>query len=135
MTDVLTRAQRSACMAAVRGRNTTPEMRVRRIAHRMGFRYALHRKNLPGSPDLVFSSRKKIIFVHGCFWHSHDCKAGQNVPASNRDYWTSKLERNARRDQRNMSLLQEDGWRILVVWECQTKDLEFSERLLHFLAP
>jgi len=120
--DVLTVEQRSACMRAVRGQDTTPEMRVRRMTHHMGYRYALHKKNLPGSPDLVFPARKKVIFVHGCFWHLHDCKAGKNAPASNQNYWTAKRERNAERDRASVEALTSQGWSVLVVWECETKD-------------
>jgi DNA mismatch endonuclease, patch repair protein len=123
MADVLTPEERSACMRAVRGQDTTPEMRVRRTAHYMGYRYALHKKNLPGSPDLVFPARKKIIFVHGCFWHMHDCKAGRKIPASNTEYWTAKRARNAERDRESIAALTSQGWKVLLVWECETKDL------------
>ena len=134
MADVLTPKQRSACMRAVRGQDTTPEMLVRRTTHRMGFRYALHKKDLPGSPDLVFPARKKIIFVHGCFWHLHHCKAGQNAPSSNVSYWTAKREKNAARDRRHISALKRQGWRVLVIWECKTKDREgLGDRIAAFL--
>lgn len=124
MADVLTREERSACMRAVRNRNTTPEMRVRRAAHSLGYRYSLHKRTLPGSPDLVFASRRKVIFVHGCFWHKHDCRAGNKVPVQNADYWSGKRERNVARDRRASDLLVALGWRVLLVWECQTKDLD-----------
>lgn len=121
MADVLTPEQRSACMAAVRSRNTTPEMVVRRLVHRMGYRYALHKKALPGCPDLAFVSRRKAIFVHGCFWHGHNCRRGARVPVGNRDYWTAKIARNKKRDRLSRRALEAVGWRALVIWECQLR--------------
>jgi DNA mismatch endonuclease (patch repair protein) len=123
VTDTLTPQQRSQCMRAVRGKDTTPELTVRRLAHCMGFRYALHSRNLPGKPDLVFRSRKKIIFVHGCFWHKHSCRHGRISPVSNSDYWCAKREKNSIRDRRHVLQLREKGWDVLIVWECWTKDL------------
>ena len=112
---------RSANMRAIRGKNTAPEMTVRSLAHRLGYRFRLHRKDLPGKPDLVFPSRRKIIFVHGCFWHAHACKSGL-VPHTNREFWTAKLEANKARDRRTVHLLTEDRWRVLVIWECELKN-------------
>lgn len=109
-------------MRAVRSQDTQPELAVRRIAHNLGFRFRLHRKDLPGSPDLVFPRRKKIILVHGCFWHAHDCARGARTPKQNRDYWTAKIERNAQRDRKVMRELNAAGWATLVIWECQTRD-------------
>lgn len=121
-------------MAAVRSRHTKPEMRVRRAVHAMGYRYSLHKKDLPGSPDLVFTSRKKILFVHGCFWHVHECRAGRNAPASNLEYWRKKRRRNVARDRRDVQRLIERGWQVLVVWECETKDRKaLAQRLGKFL--
>jgi len=131
--DNLTRAQRSETMRRVRGKDTGPELRVRRMVHGMGFRYRLHVKELPGSPDLLFPARAKVIFVHGCFWHGHDCRAGLNRPSSNRRYWTPKLERNRRRDRANRTRLRRLGWRVLVVWECQLKSHTLRDRLASFL--
>lgn len=100
----------------------------------MGYRYALHRKNLPGKPDLVFVSRRKIIFVHGCFWHLHRCRHGRVSPASNMDYWRAKRERNKQRDKEHLGSLRVTDWKVLVVWECWTRDLEgLGKRLVDFL--
>ena len=112
---------RSRIMRAVKDRDTKPEMAVRRMVHAMGCRYRLHRKDLPGKPDLVFTSRKKIIFVHGCFWHGHDCARGARVPKSNRDYWETKIKRNMDRDRKARMALLENGWGVLTVWECELK--------------
>ena len=109
-------------MARVRGKDTGPEMRVRRLVHEMGYRYRLHRRNLPGVPDLAFSSRRKVIFVHGCWWHGHDCPGGRKRPKTNKSYWLPKLERNRTRDAANQAELRARGWGALVLWECQLKD-------------
>src|SRR5271157_3047153 len=110
--------QRSRIMRAVKGRDTAPELIVRRLAHSMGYRFRLHRKDLPGNPDLVFRRLRKIIFVHGCFWHGHDCARGARVPKSNRDYWTKKIARNKERDRAACAALMHSGWNYLIVWEC-----------------
>jgi DNA mismatch endonuclease, patch repair protein len=124
----------SARMAKVRQKGTAPELVVRRLVHGMRYRYRLHRKDLPGKPDLVFPSRRKVIFVHGCFWHGHHCRAGRNRPASNRAYWEAKLNGNHQRDAKNVVALEAAGWKILVLWECQIKNrLETIERIRHFL--
>ncbi|HWE06984.1 MAG TPA: DNA mismatch endonuclease Vsr [Rhizomicrobium sp.] len=122
--DTFSAAERSAVMKRVRSKDTQPEMAVRSMVHRMGFRYALHRRDLPGNPDMVFPSRQRIIFVHGCFWHGHSCRSGRNRPASNTDYWIAKLNRNVARDSSNRRRLRSLGWRMLVVWECELKDPE-----------
>jgi len=111
-------------MAKVRSKDTKPEMIVRRLIYSLGFRYRLHRKDLPGKPDLVFFHRKKVIFVHGCFWHRHNCKAGRKEPKSNQEYWIPKLERNLLRDKENREVLVKMGWRVLVLWECELKNKE-----------
>ena len=116
--------QRSRTMRAVKGKDTGLEMRVRRLVHSIGYRYRLHRKDLPGKPDLVFPARRKVIFVNGCFWHQHDCPRGSRTPKANRDYWSRKLERNKNRDRANLARLREDGWDALVVWECEAKDTD-----------
>jgi DNA mismatch endonuclease (patch repair protein) len=130
MGDTLTTEQRSACMRSVRGKNTMPEMVVRRLVHTMGYRYALHAKSLPGRPDLVFVSRRKIIFVHGCFWHKHNCRHGRISPVTNSDYWNDKRDRNAKRDRDHIKYLRKDGWNVLVIWECWTKDTESLRKRL-----
>jgi DNA mismatch endonuclease (patch repair protein) len=122
--------QRSWIMSRIRGRNTGPEMRVRRLAHAMGYRYRVHRKDLPGCPDMVFKSRRKIIFVHGCFWHLHEGCRLNRKPKSRTAYWHAKLERNKARDQENLRRLEEAGWEVLVIWECETEDLMFIEKRL-----
>lgn len=110
----------SAHMSRIRKTDTKPEMAVRRIAHRLGHRYRLYCSDLPGTPDLVFRRSKKVIFVHGCFWHQHNCRLGKQ-PSANKEYWLPKLARNIRRDSEVRKRLTDDGWRILVIWECQTK--------------
>ena len=125
-----TAEQRSRIMRAVRGADTTPELAVRRLAHSMGFRFRLHRKDLPGKPDLTFPRLRKVIFVHGCFWHGHDCARGARVPVQNRDYWTRKVARNVERDMSAQSALQRLGWKSLVVWECEIKNQNRLRRAL-----
>src|ERR1700754_3903516 len=122
MTDVFDKAQRSAVMRQVKGRDTTPEMIVRRALTRLGARYRLHRKDLPGSPDVAMPGRRLAIFVHGCFWHGHDCPRGARTPKQNRDYWTAKIARNRARDTANAAALAAMGWRVATLWECELKD-------------
>lgn len=135
MTDKLSPERRSANMRAIRSRGMKPELRVRRAAHALGYRFRLHRPDLPGNPDLVFPSRRKAVFVHGCFWHQHrGCQDGR-LPKSNRYYWRSKLTRNVRRDAEHLTALKMNGWKVLVVWECQTADeSRLSLRLSRFLS-
>lgn len=133
MTDVHTPQQRSFNMSRIRNRNTRPEMKVRSIVHGMGYRYALHRKDLPGKPDLVFTRRRKIIFVHGCFFHMHDCPYGRVVPRTNAEFWRRKRLSNVERDRRNAAELERQGWEVLTVWECMTKPAAV-ERLPKLLA-
>lgn len=134
--DTLTPKQRSERMSKVRGRDTKPEMVVRRLVHGLGYRYRLHRAELPGKPDLVFLARKKVIFVHGCFWHRHDdpaCRLAR-LPKSRLEFWGPKLEGNRKRDVDNLARLAEMGWRSLVIWECQVKDRRALEaRVKEFL--
>ena len=133
--DTFTAAQRSAVMRRVRSAGTGPEMAVRRMVHGLGYRYALHRSGLPGRPDLAFPCRKKVIFVHGCFWHGHYCRAGRNRPASNRDYWLPKLDRNKSRDRAHRRNLRAMGWKVLAVWECQLNRPErVRDRISKFLS-
>lgn len=121
-------------MQSVRSKDTGPEMLVRRLVHGMGYRYRLHQRNLPGNPDLVFAARRKVIFVHGCFWHGHSCASGKKRPKSNVKYWHQKLERNRARDLQNQNLLRRNGWDVIVIWECELSNLnETSERIRKFL--
>lgn len=125
---------RSRIMAAVPQANTRPEMRVRQVAHCLGFRFRLHRRDLPGSPDIVFPRRKAVVFVHGCFWHHHGCSRS-TVPSSNRAFWNKKFLENQRRDARVRRRLRQTGWRVLVVWECQTRDpARVASKLCTFLS-
>ncbi len=123
--DTLTIPERSERMSRIRSADTKPEMRVRRLVHQMGFRYRLHRTDLPGNPDLVFPGSRKIIFVHGCFWHRHDqyCKYTR-WPKSKLDFWKPKLEHNHERDRIVRRQLRKLGWRVLVIWECQLKNVD-----------
>lgn len=112
---------RSAIMRRVRGKNTRPELIVRKALHKLGFRYTLHESSLPGKPDLVFPKYRTVVFVHGCFWHGHKCPRGARLPVANRSYWKSKIAGNQSRDLRNRTLLEELGWQVLTVWECQLR--------------
>ena len=124
---------RSENMRRIRHKDMAPELAVRRLAHGMGYRYRLHRKDLPGKPDLVFVSRRKVIFVHGCFWHMHGCKVSHQ-PKSNLDYWVSKLARNKIRDTKHVKALRADGWHVLVVWECELRQIaKVQQRIARFL--
>ena len=121
MADKISKERRSENMRRIRSVGMRPELLVRRLTHQMGYRYRLHVKNLPGRPDLVFSPRQKVIFVHGCFWHQHSCVDG-GIPRTNRRYWQPKLEGNKKRDYRQRAQLAKQGWRSLVIWECETKN-------------
>ena len=133
--DRLSPAQRSAVMARVRGKDTGPEMLVRRLAHGLGFRFRLYRRDLPGRPDLVFVRLRKVIFVNGCFWHAHKCAHGRRLPVANRDYWIKKRRRNAARDRTAMQALTQAGWAVLTVWECEIRDPDrLRRRLQRFLS-
>lgn len=122
MADTVSKARRSWIMSRVRSENTGPERVVRSLAHRLGFRFALHRRDLPGSPDIVFPCRHRVIFVHGCFWHGHACARGNRLPVTHAAYWRTKIKKNRRRDARNNSRLRKLGWKVLSVWECQIAD-------------
>lgn len=127
--DTISRKRRSENMRQIRSKDMKPEMIVRRLVHRMGYRYRLHRRDLPGKPDLVFGPRRAVILVHGCFWHQHDdpeCKIAR-MPKSRLDYWEPKLARNKERDRERQVKLMSLGWRVLTVWECQTKQTKLSE--------
>ena len=121
-------------MRRIRKVDTKPEMLVRRMVHGMGYRYGLHQSKLPGRPDIVLTRHRKVILVHGCFWHRHDCADGRKLPRSKPEYWGPKLERNRRRDEASVTRLRELGWTVLVVWECETRDRrQLSKRLASFL--
>ena len=121
-------------MRAIRKTDTKPEMQVRSMLHRLGYRYRLHDRGLPGTPDLVFSGARKVVFVHGCWWHRHDCALGKKQPRSNIDYWLPKLARNATRDRANIAALEAIGWRVFVVWECELDRAEtVQDRLVRSL--
>ena len=124
MVDSLSSKERSEIMARVRSKNTRPELRVRKLVFALGYRYRLHDRKLPGSPDLVFRPRKKVIFVHGCFWHRHARCALARLPKSRVDFWIPKLEGNKLRDERNRRALSRQGWKVLTIWECQLTELE-----------
>jgi DNA mismatch endonuclease (patch repair protein) len=117
-------------MAAIRSRDTKPEMIVRRLVFRMGYRFRLHRRDLPGRPDMVFAGRRKIIEVRGCFWHGHTCKDGGRSPETNSAYWKSKIARNVSRDRQNAEQLRNLGWELLEIWECELKDKNNLELLI-----
>jgi len=132
--DTLTPKQRSERMSRVRGKDTKAEMQVRRIVHGLGFRYRLHRKDLPGCPDLVFPARRKAIFVHGCFWHRHQGCRLARLPKSRLEFWQTKLESNRQRDVKTLRSLANLGWKVLVIWECQLNKRERLEgEILDFL--
>ncbi len=129
-------AARSAIMRAVKSADTRPEMFVRRMIHALGFRYRLHRRDMPGSPDLAFPARRKAIFVHGCFWHGHDCKRGARQPKANAEYWSAKIARNRARDAAAIEALTALGWSSFVIWECETAksvSAELREGVIDFL--
>lgn len=135
MADTLTQAQRQQCMRAVTGKNTAPEIAVRKICRELGYRYRTQRKDLPGTPDFVFSDYTSVVLVHGCYWHCHRCKRGRSTPTTNADFWRMKRKENRLRDRRVVRALRRLGWRVLVVWECQTKDRQrLAARLAAFLS-
>lgn len=133
MADVFTKEQRSRAMSRVKNKNTKPEVHVRRMLHRMGYRFRLHRRDLPGAPDIVLPRYRSIVFVHGCFWHSHDCPRGAR-PSTRAKFWNAKLDSNIERDRVNRVVLEQRGWRVLTVWECELRDPDtVHDKLRHFL--
>lgn len=120
--DKISPERRSANMGRIRSKNTSPEIVLRRLIHGLGYRFRLHRRDLPGKPDIVFPSRRKIILMHGCFWHQHSACPEGRIPGSRPEYWVEKLKRNQVRDEANRTLLEQQGWKIFVVWECELKD-------------
>lgn len=140
MADTLTPEQRSANMSRIRGKNTKPELLVRRLLHAAGYRFRLHGAaagaKLPGKPDLVFPGRKKVVFVNGCFWHTHTCRAGTRSPSTNAEFWAEKRHRTVQRDAAAVAKLKAAGWDTLVVWECEIKDVgPLEKQLRDFLGP
>jgi DNA mismatch endonuclease (patch repair protein) len=117
-------------MAAIRGKDTKPEIVVRTALHALGYRFRLHRRDLPGTPDIVLPKYRTVIFVHGCFWHSHDCRYGKVAPATRSEFWSYKRAGTVARDQRKMETLEAEGWRVLTIWECETKEPGAVGRLL-----
>jgi DNA mismatch endonuclease (patch repair protein) len=135
MADTRTKEQRSRIMKSVGARDTGPELTVRRLLHRLGYRYRLHARDLPGRPDIIFPGRRKVIFIHGCFWHGHGCGKGK-LPKSRAEYWTAKIKGNRDRDARAVARLEDAGWQSLSVWQCELKSLEKIDRALReFLGP
>jgi len=132
--DVLTKEQRSYCMSRIRKTDTKPELVVRSIVHRLGYRFRLYRKDLPGCPDIVLPRHRKVIFVHGCWWHRHNCKLGKRKPKTRIDYWIPKLQGNKERHKKNLRKLRKLGWKVLTIWECQTRKPEkLVQKLVKFL--
>lgn len=119
-------------MQAVKDRDTGPEMAVRRAVHALGYRYRLHRRDLPGCPDIVLPRLRKIIFINGCFWHGHDCSRGSRVPKTNKEYWMTKITLNRKRDSEAYSALRDQGWQVMILWECELKK-DLSAKLRGFL--
>lgn len=132
--DSVSSSSRSENMSRIKSSDTQPEIQVRHVLHGLGYRYTLHRRDLPGVPDIVFPSRRKIIFVQGCFWHQHKRCADGRIPKSRVRYWEPKLQRNVERDRRNISKLRRDGWGVMLVWECDTVNADrLRKRLVRFL--
>lgn len=131
--DIYSKQKRSEMMSRVRVANTKPEMIVRRKLHSLGFRFRLHRKELPGKPDIVLTKHRAVIFVHGCFWHQHESCSKAKPPSSNVEFWENKLKENMRRDFRNVSELKRLGWHVLIVWECETKNDKYIKSVNDFL--
>lgn len=127
--DTLSPEQRSRLMSRVRGRDTGPELLIRSMLHKLGYRFRVHRRDLPGTPDLVFPARRSVLFVHGCFWHGHSCRCGRR-PSSNVAFWDEKIRRNKERDARVRKQLRRAGWRVSAVWQCETKDRSTLEKKL-----
>ncbi len=132
MADTVSPAIRSRMMSAVRSKNTKPEIYIRKVLHALGYRFRLHRKDLPGKPDIVFPSRRSVIFVNGCFWHGHTCHAGA-LPATRREFWEEKIGKNRERDAMNTTALKVDGWRVLTVWECELKNPDTIQMVAKWL--
>lgn len=136
MTDNLTPTQRSQCMSRIKGKDTKPEKTIRSLLHRMGYRFRIHRRDLPGNPDIVLPKYKKVIFVHGCFWHGHEGCNRAKIPGSNKAFWHEKLSKNIERDRQNQKKIKILGWDYLIIWQCEIKkgDLDkLAQKLTCFL--
>ncbi len=129
--DVHTSEQRSRNMAAIKAGNTGPEMRVRSLLHSLGYRYRLHRKELPGKPDVVLVKHRTVIFVHGCFWHCHECRWGRVIPKTRPEFWSKKRAGNVGRDVRHKAALEQAGWKVITIWECETRSQDEIRRVLN----
>lgn len=135
MVDRLSRAERSFLMSKIQAKNSKPEILVRSIAHRLGYRFRLHRRDLPGTPDITFPKLNKVIFVHGCYWHRHEKCRFAYSPKSNIEFWNEKFFRNVERDKKNVKELMEIGVSVLIIWECETADIEkLNKKILSFLS-
>lgn len=135
MVDVLTPEQRRYNMSQIKSKDTKPEITIRRLLHKLGYRYRLHRADLPGKPDMIFPKIKKVIFVHGCYWHMHRCRYGRVVPKTNAKFWQNKRNSNVERDRKNIKKLRKLGWDILVVWQCQIRSInKLQNKLIYFLS-
>lgn len=130
--DILTQKERSKRMSLIKNKHTKPELQIRRLVFHLGYRYRLHTNSLPGRPDLVFKSRRKVIFIHGCFWHRHNCRLGR-LPKTKLDFWLPKLEQNRLRDLKNLDQIQSLGWKSLTIWECQLNEPNLEARIKQFL--
>jgi DNA mismatch endonuclease, patch repair protein len=131
----LTPERRSSLMSRIKGKDTKPEIVVRSLVHCLGHRFRLHRRTLPGTPDLVFPGHKKVIFVHGCFWHMHTCLRGTSTPVNNAAFWRAKRTGNVVRDAKSLAALRKDGWKVLIVWECETRNaIKLTTRITKFLS-
>jgi DNA mismatch endonuclease, patch repair protein len=128
--DIFSVKKRSEIMSKVRSKNTKPEIVVRKLLHHLGFRFRLHKKELPGKPDIVLPKYKTVVFVNGCFWHQHEGCKKSKLPKSNRVFWVDKLSNNIKRDKKNICALEDLGWQVIIVWECELKDLDFVEKML-----
>lgn len=131
--DKFDKSKRSWIMSRIKNKRTKPEIKIRSIIFNLGYRFRVNRRDLPGIPDIVFSKMKKVIFIHGCFWHGHENCSRSNRPTTNQEFWNRKIDNNITRDKRNIHLLEEDGWDVLVIWQCQIKDNNISTRIVHFL--
>ena len=132
--DVFDKEKRSRVMSKIKDKNTKPEVLVRSVLHRMGYRFRLHGKDLPGKPDIILPKYKKVIFVHGCFWHGHEGCDKSKRPSANREFWDKKLDKNINRDQKNIAELNKYGWETLIIWTCETKDIQtLKQKLTTFL--
>lgn len=129
--DTLTKEKRSWNMSRIKSKDTKPEMLVRSALHRAGYRFRLHVKELPGKPDIVLPKYKTVIFVHGCFWHRHKGCSGATMPSTNQDFWKEKFRQNVKRDKKEQSALKRQGWKVIVIWECELKEVSFLEILLN----